>query len=47
MEANVITFEERSDEIEATFLGPNPEETEVTVEQQELFKKEINVYNMG
>jgi hypothetical protein len=36
-----------SEEMEATKLEATPEETEDTVERQELFKEEINVDNIG
>jgi hypothetical protein len=38
-EADVITFEKSSEEMDATRLEANPEETEAAVERQDLFKK--------
>jgi hypothetical protein len=42
----VITFEQNSEEMDATSLEANPEETEAAVERQEPFKEEINVDNI-
>jgi hypothetical protein len=39
-EGDVITFEKNSEEMDATRLEVNPEETEAAVERPELFEKE-------
>jgi hypothetical protein len=36
-----------SEEMDATILEANPEETEAAVERQDLFKEEINLENIG
>jgi hypothetical protein len=39
MEAEVVTFEERSNKMEVTTLEANPEAREAVVEWQELHKR--------
>jgi hypothetical protein len=46
-EADVITLEESSEEMDATRLEANPEPTEAAVERQELFKEETSHDNIG
>jgi hypothetical protein len=46
MEAEVVTFKECSDKMEATDLEANTDATEAVVEQQKLLKKEINFNNI-
>jgi hypothetical protein len=43
MEAIVVTFKESWNQIVATDLEANPEETTVTTEQQEVHNEEMNV----
>jgi hypothetical protein len=45
--AAVVTFEEGSDEIEATDLDANLEEMEAAMERQELHNDTMNVDNIG
>jgi hypothetical protein len=46
-EADVITSEESSEELEATNMKATPEETEAAVKRQDLFKEETYAENIG
>jgi hypothetical protein len=47
-EADMITFEQNSEDMDATTLEANPEETEAAVERPELFQKEETKFdNIG